>query len=213
MTRPRSRTLMLGAAAVLVTVAALGAPSLGGYARALAHAEVDRASPAIDSTIPEAPAQLEVWFTQELFRRTGANTLEVTASDGTSAVSGDPVIDDDDRTHMTVPLNPNLEAGTYTVTWHSLSAVDGDEAEGSFTFTIDPSVPATTATPEATAAAEVTVTPAPETATPPPATVSTDGAGFPWWAVVAAAAVLAAGGIGAWTLRAPAEADSDIEAR
>jgi hypothetical protein len=51
---------------------------------------------------------------------------------------GDAQIDDDDRRRLTVALQPDLASGEYTVTWHTLSAEDGDEDEDTFTFTVDP---------------------------------------------------------------------------
>lgn len=37
-----------------------------------AHAGYDRSDPPADAVIPEPPAEVHVWFTQEVFRREGA---------------------------------------------------------------------------------------------------------------------------------------------
>lgn len=136
-----------------------------------AHAEYDRSLPAADSVIATSPAVVEVWFTQELFRREGANRLEVIAPDGSQVDLGDSRIDDDDRTHVIVSLQPNLPAGRYTVRWFNTSLEDGHAEEGEFGFTIDPDAPATAPT-EGSTVATPTVVPdptlPPHTPTAPP---------------------------------------------
>lgn len=76
---------------------------------------------------------------------------------------GDSRIDDDDRTHLLVSLQPNIPAGTYTVRWFNTSLEDGHEEAGEFGFTIDPNAPTT----EATQANAVTPTVAPDPTLPP----------------------------------------------
>ena len=148
---------------------------------ARAHAEYERSDPPANAVIPEAPSEVHVWFTQELFRREGANTLEVFGPDGAQVDQGDARIDDDDRAYMIVSLQPNLPAGLYTVRWRTLSADDGDDDNGEFSFTVDPE--AAQVTPEASPTAMTpppsptpTVTPAP---TPAPASSSQPGGGLP----------------------------------
>ena len=172
---------------------------------ASAHADYERSSPAAGAAVAEAPPRLEVWFTQELFRREGANALEVTDADGASVVEGESAVDDGDRTLMSIALRPDLEAGTYTVAWRSLSAIDGDEAEGTFTFTIDPSVPSPTlqtATAAATTGSSATLGSEVTSTSGPTSAIADDGGGarFPWWALVVAGGLLASGAIGGWAL-------------
>lgn len=154
-----------------------------GLARA--HAAYERSDPPANSVIPEPPAEVNVWFSQELFRREGENTLEVIGPDGTQVDQGDARIDDDDRTHMIVSLQKDLPAGTYTVRWRTLSADDGDTDSGEFTFTVDPEAAQVTPLPNPTAGAEPLLeTPAPSpvpTLTPPPSPTPTPqvGVGLP----------------------------------
>ena len=112
------------ATALLATVAAILVIAVAAPRVAEAHAEPERSNPAAGSTIPRAPDVLQIWFTQELFRREGANTIVVVGPDG-RVDDGNPVIDSDDRTHLTVGLLPDLPAGSYEVSWTSLSAIDG----------------------------------------------------------------------------------------
>jgi methionine-rich copper-binding protein CopC len=120
------------------------------------HARYIRSQPGEGAIVATAPDRVEIWFSQELFRRQDENWIRVLGPDGAAVHSGEAQIDDDDRTYMWVDLQEGLAAGEFRVTWRNLSAEDGDNDEGTFTFTIDPQ-------------AEVTSTPMQAvTATPPP---------------------------------------------
>ena len=47
----------------------------------LAHAGYDISVPAADEVVAQAPQRVQVWFTQDLFRREGQNSLEVYGPD------------------------------------------------------------------------------------------------------------------------------------
>src|SRR5215210_4954172 len=98
-----------------------------------AHARYDRSDPAADSVVAVAPQQLRVWFTQELV--TQGSRLEVLDAAGNRMDAGDSRVDlnDPDRKLILVSLSP-LADGVYTVNWRSVSAEDGDDAEGTFRF-------------------------------------------------------------------------------
>lgn len=96
--------------------------------------------------VSSPPERVDIWFTQELFRREGENWIYVEDSLGARVEAGDAQIDDDDRTHLSIALLPDLEPGSYRVSWRSLSAEDGDAAEGEFSFSYDPQA-AVTSTP------------------------------------------------------------------
>jgi methionine-rich copper-binding protein CopC len=132
-------------------------------AAALAHADYERAEPAAAAVVAEAPTQVRIWFTQDLFRREGMNRIEVYNAAEQRVDQDDPTIDDDNRRLMTVSLLPDLADGVYTVRWYSLSSDDGHEGEGEFTFTVDTTgsmaaTDAVTTTITATTTAEVTTT-------------------------------------------------------
>ena len=100
------------------------------------HADYDHSDPAADAVVAVAPAQVRIWFTQELFRRQGMNQIEVYDATGQRVDLDDAAIDDDDRKLMTVSLAPALANGRYTVRWQALSSEDGHEGQGEFTFTV-----------------------------------------------------------------------------
>jgi methionine-rich copper-binding protein CopC len=105
---------------------------------AYAHADYLRSAPGENGVIASPPARVDIWFTQELFRREGANTMMVFGPGERQVHAGEAQVDDDDRTHLWVELLADLEPGTYRVEWRSLSAEDGDNEEGAFSFTFDP---------------------------------------------------------------------------
>lgn len=132
-----------------------------------AHAEYKRSEPAADAVIAPSPPDVQVWFTQELFRREGANSLAVFGPDGGQVDNGDARIDDDDRTHMIVSLPAGLPPGRYTVKWQTLSLEDGDDHSGEFAFTVGSGDGGAAATsPAQPSTATATLPPAPP-ATPP----------------------------------------------
>lgn len=181
------RRLVAIAAATLLAAAILPTP-------VAAHAEYQRSSPPAGGALQAAPPRLDVWFTQELFRRAGENRLTVTSPDGQLAHTGDAVIDDADRKHLSIALKANLPAGTYTVAWASLSAQDGEHAEGTFSFRIDPR-----ATPALTATTAPTVT-APTAAPASPERADAERPSIPWWAVGGAVSILLSAGVVAVTI-------------
>lgn len=129
---------------------------------AAAHADYERSEPPAGAVVAEAPTEVRIHFTQDLFRRQRMNGIEVYSADGARVDQDDAVIDDDNRRLMHVTLQPDLPDGLYTVRWFSLSAEDGHEGEGEFTFTVAAAEAATSAAPVTTTA---TVTPTGEVTT------------------------------------------------
>lgn len=177
--------------------------------RSDAHAGYERSNPPAAASTRTAPDRVEIWFTQELFRRANANRIEVTGPDSQPKHVGEAVIDEADRKHLSIALTPNLAPGKYSVQWASLSATDGDPAEGNFTFTVDPDAldapGASVATATATAARTPAIASAPVGATPE---ARTEAGRFPWWALAGAALITIGGAIGAWALLSSATEDS-----
>ena len=105
---------------------------------ALAHAAYLRSNPGADAIIATSPPRVEIWFKQEVFRRAGENVISVMNAQGQPVSMGETTVDDDDRKHIWVELQPSLPAGIYTVKWKNTSLEDGHPSDGSFAFTIDP---------------------------------------------------------------------------
>jgi len=151
-----------------------------GWLTASAHARLEHSDPPAGAVIPAAPAEVHIWFTQELFRREGANTMEVYGPDGEQVDNLDARIDDDDRTHMLVSLAADLPPEVYTVRYETLSADDGDSDSGEFSFTVDADAAPSTTEPAPTSAPTVTtVTPILEEPTEAPTAAPQTAGGLP----------------------------------
>jgi methionine-rich copper-binding protein CopC len=100
---------------------------------AFAHAHLEKAEPAVGSTINVAPHELVLHFSEQL---EGAFSGAIVTDAKCATVSGKATVDANDRKVMRVPLKPN-GGGTYKVNWHALS-VDTHKTQGSFSFTVKP---------------------------------------------------------------------------
>ena len=96
---------------------------------AQAHAFLDHAEPRVGSTVPTAPRELVLSYTQNL--EPAFSSVEVSDGNGARVDLGKPSVS---ASVMRVRLK-QLSAGTYRVRWHVLS-VDTHTTEGSFTFQV-----------------------------------------------------------------------------
>lgn len=92
-----------------------------------AHAFLDHAEPRVGSTVPTAPRELVLSYTQNL--EPAFSSVEVSDASGARVDLGKPTIS---GSAMRVGLK-QLPPGTYRVRWQVLS-VDSHTTEGSFTF-------------------------------------------------------------------------------
>ena len=99
---------------------------------AWAHAFLDHAEPKVGSTVTNSPAEIKVWFTQNL--EPAFSTLEVRNAQDKEVDKKDAHLDDKDKSLFRVSL-PQLPDGTYTVIWHAVS-VDTHKTQGRFEFTV-----------------------------------------------------------------------------
>jgi methionine-rich copper-binding protein CopC len=94
---------------------------------AQAHAFLDHASPLVGSTVPTAPHEVALTFTQNL--EPAFSTVEVVDGSGARVDQGKAQVS---ANTMSIGLKA-LGPGAYKVRWHALS-VDTHTTEGSFTF-------------------------------------------------------------------------------
>ena len=108
-----------------------------------AHAKVNRADPGIGSTIKAVPTKVTV-FTEENIDVSKSPMLIVygPSADATDTVvsQGNVQIPLSNPMQMSINITPNkgYTNGVYIVYWKTVSADDGDEADGKFTFTVNP---------------------------------------------------------------------------
>jgi hypothetical protein len=111
----------------------LGALCCAGAGGAAAHAFLDRASPAVGSTVHTAPTEVRIQYTEELEPDYSSAHVEDAAG---ATVSTAAHVDENERSVLIVPLG-TLKPGRYKVIWKVLS-VDTHVTNGTFTFTVAP---------------------------------------------------------------------------
>src|SRR5579863_3325802 len=112
------RILTIATAALLAVIAGTAAQ---------AHALLDHAQPRVGSSVPAAPREVVLTYTQNL--EPAFSSVEVSDANGARVDLGKPSIS---ASTMRVGLKP-LPPGTYRVRWQVLS-LDTHTTEGSFTF-------------------------------------------------------------------------------
>ena len=121
--------------ALVVGLAALLAVLVVGLQSAGAHAAYAESEPAFAAVLETSPNRIELRFTQELFRREGANSIVLTQVEtGAPLRLGEVEIANQDRHLMAASVLEPLAAGRYEVSWTNLSAEDGDADRGSYPF-------------------------------------------------------------------------------
>jgi copper transport protein len=120
----RCSTSILVLAAALLLAAALPAAVLG-------HALLQSSDPAAGATLGSAPSGVKLTFGETPDPR--LSSVKVLDSSGTDHVSGPIEAPADPPSSLRVPIGP-LADGVYTVSWRTVSAVDGHIAAGSFAF-------------------------------------------------------------------------------
>lgn len=124
--------MMRRAACLLAALVLAGMGVLGAAPTALAHATLESTSPADGAVVSSAPASVSATFDESV--GVSPDSLRVFAPNGQRADNGH-------TTHgrvpqqITVGLLPGLGHGTYTVSWHVVSA-DSHRVQGAFTFSV-----------------------------------------------------------------------------
>lgn len=129
----RACQTVYSAGLLLAWLAALLFALLWAPTSAKAHALLVRADPQPNAELAHPPSAIEFWFSEPLEETFTA--VRILRADGTEVPAAAAVIDPEDPTHLTLPLE-TIEPGIYTVVWQTLSSVDGHEWVGSFPLTI-----------------------------------------------------------------------------
>jgi len=103
-------------------------------AQAYAHAFLDRASPAVGSTVHGSPGEIRLCFSVPLEH--AFSTVKVLDKAGRQVDGTHKHVERSDPTQIKLSVPP-LAHGTYRVVWHVLSA-DKHAADGDFTFDVVP---------------------------------------------------------------------------
>ncbi|MBX5450161.1 copper resistance CopC family protein [Thermogemmatispora sp.] len=181
--RKRTRLIRLGCALFLSALLLF----FFGIVPASAHAKVIDANPKIGSTISQVPSTVTVFTAENVDPDPSKSNLFVYGPSGELISQGNATIPLNNPREMSVRIKPDGN-GVYIVRWITVSAEDGDPAEGAFIFTVKPAGASSTLT---------TPTPAPSSTTSNSATSSSGAGGtsnLPLWVSVAGIAGLLVGG-------------------
>jgi methionine-rich copper-binding protein CopC len=99
--------------------------------QAVAHAKLEAATPAADSTV-DAPKIIQVHFSEAV--EASLSRLRLAAG-GDIAIAVVPMNDTEDPTTLSIRPIAGLKPGIYTVTW-SVVADDGHRTRGTYSFTV-----------------------------------------------------------------------------
>jgi copper resistance protein C len=102
---------------------------------ALAHAQLQKATPAVGSTVQGSPREIRIKFSEGVELRFSGISLATDA--GVSTSLGKQGLDPADNSVLVAPILQALKPGIYTVTWRAVS-VDTHKTQGSFNFTLAP---------------------------------------------------------------------------
>jgi methionine-rich copper-binding protein CopC len=116
----------------LVGFVALAALAVAGTGAAFAHASLNRATPAVGTSVDAAPTEVSLNFSEKL--ENAYSTVIVRDAMGKRVDKGEAQIDKADRTVIRVPLD-KLAPGIYIVEWRALTA-DTHRTEGAFIFRV-----------------------------------------------------------------------------
>ena len=120
----------MGAAVCLALAAALLAV-VAAAPGALAHALLQSSDPVAGATLASGPSHVTIRFGEPPDPK--LSSIKVLDTGGAPVTAGPTVAVAGQPEQLSVPLGP-LSPGWYTVTWRTVSAVDGHAAAGSFAF-------------------------------------------------------------------------------
>src|SRR6266853_1313348 len=136
------------------------------------HAKVNKAIPAIGSTVSQAPTTVTVFTLENINPDPNKSNLFIYSPAGDLISQGNATVSLTNPREMSITIKPdkaNLN-GVYVVRWITVSAQDGDPDQGAFVFTVNTGA-VTTPTPVATTTTSTT-----------PSTTTTSGtSGTPVW--------------------------------
>jgi len=121
----RNLTLPLAASLAFVVAAST----------AFAHAQLQKAEPAVGGTVAGSPKEIRLKFSEGVEPRFSSIAL----ADDKGAVEplGKPSLDPADNGTLVATVSQALKPGVYKVTWRAVS-VDTHKTTGSFSFTVAP---------------------------------------------------------------------------
>ena len=99
---------------------------------AFAHAHLESSTPAADSTLQTAPAEVAIVLSEKIEPK--FSTIEVKDAHGTRVYKGEVHLAPDNAKRLIVSLQP-ISRGSYKVDW-KVTSVDTHKTHGSFGFKV-----------------------------------------------------------------------------
>ena len=124
----------MGTKRIAVAIAVAAVSLVLAAATASAHARYKESTPGKGQVLQTAPAAVSITYTNDIQKISGTYDVTVSDADGASVTSGPTVLDETNRSRVSVPLRPALAPGRYEVHWSNISDEDGDPALGAFSF-------------------------------------------------------------------------------
>ncbi|MFC0225634.1 CopC domain-containing protein YobA [Serratia aquatilis] len=100
----------------------------------LAHAHLKIQTPAADTTVSIAPKVLTLNFSEGI--EANFSGVKVTGPNSEVIRTGKLTLDPKNNTQINIPIETELTAGKYNVSWHVVS-VDGHKTKGQYSFTVN----------------------------------------------------------------------------
>ncbi|BBO62560.1 MULTISPECIES: CopC domain-containing protein YobA [Serratia] len=102
--------------------------------QALAHAHLKVETPKADASVSPAPKALTLSFSEGI--EPNFSGVKITGPDNAVVKTGKLQLDPNNNTQVNVPIESELSAGKYNVSWHVVS-VDGHKTKGQYSFTVN----------------------------------------------------------------------------
>jgi copper resistance protein C len=103
-----------------------------GAQAAFAHAELEKATPAVGGTV-SSTSEIRLTFGEAV--KPSLSKVTLSAAHGGAASLGTPKAKSGNEALLIVPIAKPLAPGVYTVHWHAVAA-NGGKTQGSFNFTV-----------------------------------------------------------------------------
>ncbi len=128
-----TRSSSLSTSLRVATASSLAILGLGLMGPAQAHDELVSSIPEQNSSLQEAPQDIELTYSGELTQVEGATQVRVTDSEGKEVTNGAPAVKG--KTVVQKIAGHGTSDDTYTVTWRVVSS-DGHPIQGSYELTV-----------------------------------------------------------------------------
>ncbi|WP_346827920.1 CopC domain-containing protein YobA [Serratia inhibens] len=102
--------------------------------QALAHAHLKVQTPAEDAIVSPAPKVLTLNFSEGI--EPNFSGVKITGPNDAKVKTGKLQIEANNNTQINLPIEDDLAAGKYNVSWHVVS-VDGHKTKGQYSFTVN----------------------------------------------------------------------------